>query len=346
MNIQELKQRQAWPLNIKIKKSINTIERFYEMCGGAVYISKGGVDSNLIEWLVKQSAYAGKIECVCVASVEPVENIKHNFQLGNKLLKSDISKKKVIEDWGYPLISKQVAMAISRYERTKLDWVKEKRLNGYIGRNGKLIRDGSIPKKYKEFIYAPFELSEKCCDKTKKKPLKKYEKDTGKYPITGELAEESRDREKEYLKHGCIMHEKKRPKCTPIGFWTAQDVIQCIYENNIPIPTIYGEVIKLEDGSFKFSGEQRTGCECCAFGLVQDPQRFERLRGRKPNLYKEMMKGGKWIRKNLYRWVKFRPGAMPIWSNLYWVPDDKGYGYRFVLNYFYKVMKIDKYIEL
>lgn len=346
MNIQELKQRQSWPLNIKIKKSINTIERFYEIYGGAVYISKGGVDSNLIEWLANQSAYADKIECVCVASVEPVENIKHNFQLGNKLLKSDISKKKVIKDWGYPLISKQVAMSISRYERTKFDWVKEKRLNGYIGRNGKLIKDGSIPKKYREFTYAPFELSEKCCDKTKKKPLKQYEKDTGKYPITGELAEESRDREKEYLKHGCIMHEKKRPKCTPIGFWTAQDVMQCIYENNIPIPAIYGEVIKLEDGSFKFSGEQRSGCECCAFGLVQDPQRFERLKMRKPNLYKEMMSGGKWIRKNLYRWVKFRPGAMPIWSNLYWVPNDKGYGYRFVLNYFYKVMKIDKYIEL
>ena len=58
-----------------------------------------------------------------------------------------------------------------------------------------------------------------------------------------------------------------------------------------------------------------------------------------------MMRGGKWIRKDLYRWVKFRPGSIPIWSNLYWIPSKEGFGYRFVLNYFYEVMKIDKYIE-
>ena len=53
---------------------------------------------------------------------------------------------------------------------------------------------------------------------------------------------------------------------------------------------------------------------------------LERLKERKPGIYNEMMRGGKWIRKDLYRWVKFRPGSIPIWSNLYFVPDDRGYG--------------------
>lgn len=78
---------------------------------------------------------------------------------------------------------------------------------------------------------------------------------------------------------------------------------------------------------------------------MYDDERFERLKKRKPNLYKQMMGGGQWIRKDLYRWVKFRPNSIPIWSNLYWTPSKEGYGYKFVLNYFYKVMKISKHIE-
>lgn len=151
------------------------------MYDGDVYISKGGADSNIVEWLAKQSIYKDRIEGVCVASVEPVENIRHNLKLGNTLLKSTVSKKKVITEWGYPLISKIVAMSISRYVRTKYDWVKERRLNGYIGSiTGKRIYEGTIPKKYQEFIYAPFELTEKCCDKIKKKPLKLWEKKSHK----------------------------------------------------------------------------------------------------------------------------------------------------------------------
>lgn len=346
MNIGDLRQRQSLPLEQKIRKSINTIEKFYEMYEGEVYISKGGVDSNIVEWLAKQSIYGDSIECVCVASVEPVENIKHNYELGNTLLKSETDgKRKVIIDWGYPLISKEVAMKISRYARTKYDWVKERRLKGYMGRNGKWIYDSRIPLMYQDFIYAPYEFSEKCCDKAKKKPLKSYENRTKKHPITGEMAEESNDRKREYLKHGCIMHDKERVKCTPLGFWTTQDIMECIYKYKIKIPKIYGEVIKLDDGTFKFSGEQRTGCEICAFGLMYDSERFERLKKRKPNLYKQMMEGGQWIRKDLYRWVKFRPNSIPIWSNLYWTPSKEGYGYKFVLNYFYEVMKINRYIE-
>jgi len=159
------------------------------------------------------------------------------------------------------------------------------------------------------------------------------------------MAVESKSRLDVYLKNGCIMHDETKPKCTPIGFWTSQDIMNCIYTYNIPIPKIYGKVIKLDDGTFKFSGEQRTGCEICAFGIMFDTERFIRLEERKPNLYKQMMNGGKWIRKDLYRFVKFRPSAMPIWSNLYWVPSDKGYGYRLVLNYFYEVIKADKRIK-
>lgn len=345
LNIGYLRQRQGLPLESKILKSVRVIEKFWEENEGDVYISKGGVDSNVVEWIAKNFSYIGQfIECATVASVEPVENTKHNYELGNTMIKFVKDKKQTLRDWGYPLISKEVAMAISRYTRTKHDWVKNRRLNGYMGRNGKIIKDGTIPKKYQHLIYAPFELSEKCCINTKEAPLTQFEKKTGKKPITGELASESKNRQNNYLKHGCIMHKSNRDKCTPLGFWTSQDIMECIYKYKIKIPSIYGEVIKLEDGSYKFSGEQRTGCETCGFGIMFDKDRFERLRERKPALFNDTMRGGEWIRKDLYRWVKFRPNSMPIWSNLYWVPDKKGWGYKFVLNYFWESMYIKKKI--
>lgn len=345
MNIGDLKQRQGLPLEIKIMKSIKTIEEFYEHFEGDVYISRGGVDSAIVGWLASKSIYKDKIENVTIASVEPPENTKFNMQQGVTLLKSG-GTMNVIQDWGYPLISKDVAMKISRYSRTKHEWAKERRLKGYLGDNGKWCYDSMIPKKYQFLIYAPFELSEKCCDKTKKKPLKQYEKLTNKYPITGEMASESLLRQREYLKHGCIMNDKKRPKCTPIGFWTSKDIKECIIKYNIPYPKeIYGDIIKV-DGELMFTKEQRTGCTICAFGMIQDVNRFERLAENKPWQYNYMMRGGQWIRKDLYRWVKFRPSSIAIWSNLYWIPNNYGYGYKFALNYIYKGLKIDKKIEI
>lgn len=342
MNIGDLKQRQALPLEMKIMKSIRTIEDFYDQNEGDVYISRGGVDSSVLAWLARQSGR--KIEEVTIASVEPVENIKFNKEQGVKLLKSR-GTMEVIKKYGYPLISKDVAMKVSRYTKSKNEWAKERRLRGYMGDNGKWIYDSRIPLKYQFLIYAPFELSEKCCDMSKKKPLKVYEKETNKKPITGEMAEESHLRKKEYLKHGCIMNDKKRIKCTPMGFWTDQDVKRAILKYDIPYPKdIYGD-IEDNEGKLLFTGEQRTGCVICGFGMLHDVNRFERLKKRNRRQYDYMFNGGEWVRKEKYRWVKFRPNSILIWSNLYWQPSNKGYGYKYPVNYIMNGLKGGKYNE-
>lgn len=345
MNIGDLKQRQSLPLDLKIQKSIRTIEEFYEQNDGDVYISRGGVDSAIVSWLAQQTIYKDKIDNVTIASVEPTENIKFNLEQGVTLLKSG-GTMKVIQDYGYPILSKDVAMKLSRFLRSKHEWAKERRLNGYRGRNGKWCYDSMIPKKYQFLIYSPFEFSERCCDITKKKPLKEYEKKTNKHPITGEMAQESHLRQREYLKHGCIMKDKKRIKCTPIGFWTEQDIKQAIIKYNIPYPVeIYGDIIQ-KDEKLIFTKEQRTGCTICGFGFLFDLERYDRLKDNKPFQYNYMMGGGEWVRKEIYRWVKFRPKSIPIWSNLYWIPNNKGYGYKLPLNYILEGLKIDKRFDI
>ena len=84
----------------------------------------------------------------------------------------------------------------------------------------------------------------------KKKPVKKYEHDTGRVPFIGTLAEESSLRQQSYLKTGCNAFEINRPNSTPLGFWREQDILEYIYINKLPISKAYGEVVK-EDGLYK-----------------------------------------------------------------------------------------------
>lgn len=95
----------------------------------------------------------------------------------------------------------------------------------------------------------------------------------------------------------------------PMAFWTEQDVLLYIYENNIPIARCYGDVVKENevDGQLDFSdlglfdlgrptlkttGYSRTGCMFCGFGchLEGSPGRFERMKETHPKQYDYIMK--------------------------------------------------------
>ena len=86
--------------------------------------------------------------------------------------------------------------------------------------------------------------------------MQDYEKVSGKKPIIGTQASESKMRESAYLQTGC--NNFKGGKCQPLGFWTEQDILEYIYKFNLEIASVYGEVI-LEDGKYRTTGESRTG---------------------------------------------------------------------------------------
>ena len=80
--------------------------------------------------------------------------------------------------------------------------------------------------KYKFFLDAPFEISSKCCNVMKKNPAKKYQKETGKVPITAQMASESRLRTEKWLQNSCNAFDNKYPISNPMSFWTENDVVQ------------------------------------------------------------------------------------------------------------------------
>ena len=90
---------------------------------------------------------------------------------------------------------------------------------------------------------------------------------------------------------GCNLYDSKHPISRPLKNWTEQNVLEFIYLKKIPIAPVYGEVIRMESGEYKTTGEQRTGCMFCAFGahLEKSPNRFERMKISHPQHYSVCM---------------------------------------------------------
>jgi hypothetical protein len=199
--------------------------------------------------------------------------------------------KQVIETYGYPIISKRT----SRYIRDLRRPVgvnaatQNLRLTGY-NQAGVFCPNQKLSNKWRFLVDAPFKISEQCCDVIKKEPFKRFEKESELKPFTGEMADDNDFRRKEYLKSGCNAFDAKNPKSRPLGFWTEQDVLQYIKEYNVPYCSIYGDIL-LEDGKYYCTGERRTGCVFCMFGihLEKGDNRFKRLSKTHPHLWSYCM---------------------------------------------------------
>lgn len=163
--------------------------------------------------------------------------------------------------------------------------------------------------KYKFLLDADFEISNRCCNVMKKDPVHRYHKETGRNPMTAQMASESRLRTQKWLQNGCNGFDLKNPISNPMAFWTEQDVLLYIYKNKLQIASVYGEVVKeqeidgqidLEDlGLFEFerpllktTGCDRTGCMFCGFGchLEKGEGRFQRMKRTHPKQYDYIMR--------------------------------------------------------
>lgn len=166
--------------------------------------------------------------------------------------------------------------------------------------------------KYSFLLDAPFVIGGECCRVMKKQPTKQYERQTGRVRITAMMAEESRVRTQQWLMRGCNGFEMKRPVSNPMSFWTEQDILQYIKENNLPICSVYGDIVPDYKGTDEFDGQldfsdigamedkrrlkttgcSRTGCMFCGFGchLESSPSRFERMKQTHPKQYEFIMK--------------------------------------------------------
>lgn len=278
----ELKQMQQLPLEIKILKSQQRIREWYEHYCGDVYISfSGGKDSTVLLHLVRQ--LYPSVSAVFVDTGLEYPEIKDFVKTIDNVvtLRPKLSFIEVIEKYGYPVVSKEQAQFIDQYRNHKSEKTKNTRWNGNKYGMGK------ISEKWKFLVTAPFKISDQCCNYMKKNPVKAYEKSTGNHPMIGVMACESSKRTQDYLKVGCNAFSAKRPTSRPLGFWTEQDVLLYLRTYGMPYASIYGDIIEDVSGKLLLTGEQRTGCMFCMFGvhLEKGENRFQRMSITHPKIY-------------------------------------------------------------
>lgn len=150
----------------------------------------------------------------------------------------------------------------------------------------------------------------------KEKPIISYEKATGKKPIIGIMASESKRRMTAWLKTGCNAFDSQNPVSKPMSFWTEQDVLRYLKEFNIPYASVYGDINQDENGKYYTTGCDRTGCMYCGFGchLQKEPNRFQQLKEAHPRQYNYCINGGEFVDGK-------------------WQPNKEGLGLGYVLDY-------------
>ena len=287
----DLIQMQSLPLDIKIRMTKERIRQWYEYWDGQVYVSfSGGKDSTVLKHIV-DSMYDDVLSLFVNTGLEYPEIQKFAMSQKNVVtVRPEMRFDEVIKKYGYPVVSKEISKKVKdgkmALEKGNDESYALKQFNGeYLTKNGKTSIYNI--KKWKFLLDAPFKIHNQCCDVMKKKPAKQYTKETGRKPIIGTMAAESRLRYQHWLENGCNAFDKKAPSSQPLSFWTEQDILQYIYESDIKIPSVYGEVIK-QDNKYSVTGVTRTGCIFCPIGCHLD-NRFQQLHKTHPKLWEYVM---------------------------------------------------------
>ena len=278
-----LKQRQELPLDAKVVFTKKKVREWYEHWHGDVYVSfSGGKDSTVLVDIVK-GMYPDVPAVFCDTGLEYPEVRELALRKAGVVLKPKMTFKQVLEQYGYPIPSKEQAQFIRELRTTKSERLRHLRMHG----RGDGSNFGHVSKKWMKLVHAPFPVSEQCCSVMKKQPFMKYAKETGRKGMNATMTTESQLREKKYLQHGCNVFDGKDPKSTPMAIWLEDDVLRYIASNGVEYAGCYGEIVEGLDGRLTTTREDRTGCMFCMFGIQYDgePNRFQRMERDYPKQY-------------------------------------------------------------
>lgn len=94
-------------------------------------------------------------------------NFVHTFD-NVIIIKPEHTFKEIIEQRGFPLVSKEQSRYIRQARHTKSEKLRAMRLNA----DGEKRKFGFISKKWRYLVHQPYDVSEECCDILKKGLLK------------------------------------------------------------------------------------------------------------------------------------------------------------------------------
>lgn len=291
---------QALPYEVKVKRAELRAREYIEKLDDMelnAHVSVGGLDSIVLLLFLRKIGI--DVPAISVSALEDKSIQRIHRELGVIPIAPGKSKVQILQEYGFPVISKKIAGRIETLQNPtdKNRTVRHAIITGECGAQGHYAKNSrmKLPKKWLEqfagyenenegvnYRIAPFKVSNKCCLYMKEQPCDKWAKEHKSRPYLGLMASEGGQREEALTEHGCNYFGKGVIRSAPFAPFLRQDLLQLALDINAPVPEIYGTIERRPDGTLYTTGAQRTGCSMCGFGvhMEQRPHRFDQLRVR------------------------------------------------------------------
>lgn len=302
--IADFRVKQQQDYSFKKAYAITRIWEFYNHpeISGNCYVAVGGLDSITLFLLIRSLGI--HIPGVSVSFLENRSIQSVHKALGIVCLPPAMgpdgkrwTKSKVIREFGFPVLSKEIAGKISllQHPSDKNATVRHAIITGETGAYGG-YRKGTRMKLSQKWLEKfggyenenegtdyqtpDFLVSDRCCYYLKEKPCNDYARESGRFPFMGLMASEGGRRQKALMIHGCNYISPGTKRSAPFAIFNRQDILTLALEMNLwyhghwkefgeerlktIVPSIYGEIAKKEDGLLQYRAQrcQRRKCRC------------------------------------------------------------------------------------
>ncbi len=239
---------QNQPYEIKKKRSELRAKEFVgqmDIRGKNAHVSVGGLDSITLHVFLKSIGI--DVPAISVSALEDKSIQRVHKALGITILKSYKTKVQVLNDVGFPVISKRIAgkIALLQNPTEKNKTVRHAIITGECGEQGHFQKNSrmKLPQKWlnkfggyeneNEGVHyqkPDFKVSNDCCYWLKEKPCDDWAKEHESYPFLGMMASEGGQREEALIDHGCNYYGKTTMRSAPFAPYLRNDILRLAQE--------------------------------------------------------------------------------------------------------------------
>lgn len=239
---------QKLPYEIKKRRSELRANEFIDQMdkrGLKAHVSVGGLDSITLFIFLKSIGI--NVPAISVSSLEDKSIQKVHRALGVMVLNSYKTKVQVLNEDGFPVISKRIAgkIALLQNPSDKNKTVRHAIITGECGELGHFQKNSrmKLPQKWLKLFGGyenenegvhyqkpNFKVSNDCCYWLKEKPCDDWAKKHESYPFLGMMASEGGQREEALTDHGCNYYGKTVMRSAPFAPYLRNDILRLALE--------------------------------------------------------------------------------------------------------------------
>lgn len=331
--MQDFTAKMHLPYEFKVKYARIRAQEFVRECELRdlnYHVSVGGLDSITLLCFLRSIGIDAPGISASYLEDPSIQRVQR--QLGVESVKplkcedgSYYNPQKLVQKFGFPVLSKELAAKIELLQNptAKNATVRHAIVTGETGEYGGNRKDSrmKMPQIWLDKFggYAneeegtnygkpDFCVSSKCCYYLKERPCDLWAKEHNSVPFLGLMASEGGRRAKSLKINGCNYFGESTIRSAPFAIFLREDLLQLALDLNVPVPEIYGEIKRGEDGKLCTTKAQRTGCAICGFGIHMEkrPHRFDLLYERDPKKWEKLM----------YRLCKTQDGEDYGWGHV------------------------------